>query len=52
MKAVREGVSEQAAREIASLKKQPMAEAAERLLAGKGWLPPVLRSRTPAADEA
>jgi|HubBroStandDraft_6_1064221.scaffolds.fasta_scaffold97241_1 ParB family chromosome partitioning protein len=52
LEAVREGVSEQAAREIASLKKQPMAEAAERLLAGKGWLPSVLRSHTPAAEEA
>lgn len=51
LEAVREGVSEQAAREIASLKKQPMAEAAERLLAGKGWLPHALRSRAPSTGE-
>jgi ParB family chromosome partitioning protein len=51
LEAVREGVSEQAAREIASLKKAPMAEAAERLLAGKGWLPSVLRSRASSAGE-
>jgi ParB family transcriptional regulator, chromosome partitioning protein len=51
LEAVREGVSEQAAREIASLKKQPMAEAAERLLAGKGWLPALLRSRTASGRE-
>jgi ParB family chromosome partitioning protein len=51
LEAVREGVSEQAAREIASLKKQPMAEAAERLLAGKGWLPALLRSRMASGGE-
>jgi ParB family chromosome partitioning protein len=51
LEAVREGVSEQAAREIAGLKKQPMAEAAERLLAGKGWLPVLLRSRTASGGE-
>jgi ParB family transcriptional regulator, chromosome partitioning protein len=49
LEAVTEGVSEQAASEIANLKKQPMAEAAERLLAGKGWLPALLRSRTTSA---
>jgi ParB family transcriptional regulator, chromosome partitioning protein len=51
LEAVREGVSEQAALEIASFKKQPMAEAAERLLAGKGWLPALLRSRTASGGE-
>jgi ParB family chromosome partitioning protein len=51
LEAVREGVSEQAACEIASLKKQTMAEAAERLLAGKGWLPHPLRTCTPSAGE-
>jgi ParB family transcriptional regulator, chromosome partitioning protein len=51
LEAVREGVSEQAALEIAGLKKQPMAEAAERLLAGKGWLPVLLRSRTASGEE-
>jgi ParB family transcriptional regulator, chromosome partitioning protein len=50
LEAVREGVSEQAALEIASLKKQPMAEAAERLVAGKGWLPHPLRRRAPAGE--
>src|SRR5262249_32481169 len=51
LEAVREGVSEQAARDIAGLKKQPMAEAADRLLAGKGWLPHPLRRRAPSAGE-
>ena len=52
LEALREGVSEQAAGEIAPLKKQPMAEAAERLLSGTGWLPSVLRTRElPASDE-
>jgi ParB family chromosome partitioning protein len=41
--AVREGVSDQAAQKIAGMKKQAMAEAAEAALAGKGWLPAVLR---------
>lgn len=43
VEAVREGVSEQAASQLADLKKSAMAEAAERLLADKGWLPVVLR---------
>jgi len=41
--AVREGASDQAAQKIAGMKKQAMAEAAEAALAGKGWLPSVLR---------
>lgn len=41
--AVREAVSETAARTLADLKKAAMAEAAERLLEGKRWLPAVLR---------
>jgi ParB family chromosome partitioning protein len=41
--AVRDGVSEEAAAQLADLKKPAMAEAAERLLADKGWLPQVLR---------
>jgi ParB family transcriptional regulator, chromosome partitioning protein len=40
---VREGVGDDAARKIAGLKKQAMALRAEQLLAGKGWLPHVLR---------
>ena len=42
--AVEEGVSVEAAERIVHLKKQPMAEAAEELLAATGWLPPLLRS--------
>lgn len=41
--AVREAASDQAAQKIAGMKKQAMAEAAEAALAGKGWLPSVLR---------
>lgn len=50
VQAVRDGVSEAAAERIASMKKQPMAEAAEQLLAGTGWLPVLLR--TPKVGEA
>lgn len=46
--AVREAVSEEAAKRLSDLKKQPMAEAAEQLLAGTGWLPAVLRTEQPA----
>lgn len=46
--AVREAVSDEAADRIAGMKKQPMAEAAEQLLAGTGWLPPLLRTPEPA----
>jgi ParB family chromosome partitioning protein len=42
VQAVREAVSDQAAQNTASMKKQAMAEAAETALAGKGWLPAVL----------
>ena len=42
--AVREAVSDEAADRIASMKKQPMAEAAEQLLAGTGWLPSLMRT--------
>jgi hypothetical protein len=40
--AVHEGASEQAEENIARMKKQAMAEADEAL-AGKGWLPALLR---------
>jgi ParB family transcriptional regulator, chromosome partitioning protein len=43
VQAVREGVSGQAAQNIASMKKPAMAEAAEAALKGKGWLPVILR---------
>lgn len=46
--AVREAVSDEAAERIASMKKQPMAEAAERLMAGTGWLPALMRTPEPA----
>jgi len=51
--AVREALDDEAAERIADLKKQAMAETAEQLLAGTGWLPPVLRTARPAwlADE-
>ncbi len=42
--AVREGVSAQAAQNIAGMKKPAMAEAAEAVLKGKGWLPVLLRA--------
>ncbi len=50
--AVREAVSDEAADRIASVKKQPMAEAAEQLLAGTGWLPPLMRTTQPAGMDA
>jgi ParB family transcriptional regulator, chromosome partitioning protein len=43
LEAVREGVSKEAAENIAKMKKQAMAEAAEKRLAGTGWLPELLR---------
>jgi ParB family chromosome partitioning protein len=45
--AVGEGVSPDAAQRIADLKKAPMAQEAETLLAGTGWLPPLLRTANP-----
>lgn len=44
VEAVREGAGDQAVVGLASLKKQAMAERAEQLLSGKGWLPPLLRN--------
>ncbi|HCF1766123.1 ParB N-terminal domain-containing protein [Paracoccus sp. P2] len=46
--AVREALGDEAAERIADKKKPDMAEAAERLLAGTGWLPPILRTERPA----
>jgi ParB family chromosome partitioning protein len=43
LEAVREGVSKEAAENLATLKKQAMAEAAEQRLKDRRWLPPVLR---------
>lgn len=42
--ALREAVSDEAADRIVAMNKQPMAEAAEQLLAGTGWLPAPLRT--------
>jgi ParB family transcriptional regulator, chromosome partitioning protein len=47
--AVREGVSGQAAQNIANMKKPAMAEAAEAALKGKGWLPLILRQSSESA---
>ncbi len=49
--AVREAVSDEAADRMVGLKKLPMAEAAEALLVGTGWLPAVLRTAS-VADKA
>lgn len=51
LNAVREGVGDEAAERIAGLKKTEMAQAAEQLLAGTGWLPPVLRTARPASRD-
>ncbi|MFK0209462.1 ParB/RepB/Spo0J family partition protein [Agrobacterium sp. NPDC090283] len=46
--AVRDALGDEAAERIADKKKTEMAEAAEQLLAGTGWIPPVLRTARPA----
>ena len=46
---MREGVSEHEAEAIAGLKKPEMASQAEHLLAGKAWLPVLMRTPKPAA---
>ena len=51
VEAVAEGVSEDAARRIADMKKPDMAQAAEQLLAGTGWLPNVLRTSKAEAEQ-
>lgn len=51
VEAVSEGVSEDAARRIADMKKPDMAQAAEQLLAGSGWLPAVLRTLQPEEEQ-
>jgi len=48
LSAVREAVGAEPAERIAGMKKDAMAEAAEQLLAGTGWLPAVMR--TPASE--
>jgi ParB family chromosome partitioning protein len=49
--AVREAVSEDAAERISGLKKPDMASEAEALLAGKGWLPSLLRAPISTTDD-
>ena len=44
LEAVTEGVSREAAENLAKLKKDALAAHAEERLAGTGWLPPILRS--------
>jgi ParB family chromosome partitioning protein len=51
LEAVREGVSPEAATNIATMKKQAMAEAAEQRLAGTGWLPQLLRTGSDVPPE-
>src|SRR5258707_6874248 len=46
--AVREAVSTEAADRMADMKKQDMAEAAEQLLVGIGWLPALMQTPEPA----
>jgi len=48
--AVREAVSPEAAERIAPMKKADMADAAEQLVAGTGWLPAILRTAKPVAE--
>ncbi|WP_339928307.1 ParB/RepB/Spo0J family partition protein [uncultured Brevundimonas sp.] len=50
LEAVTEAVNAEEAGRIAGFKKSDMAEAAERLVEGKGWLPPVLRTVSDAAE--
>jgi ParB family chromosome partitioning protein len=49
VEAVVEGVSASDAERLAGLKKQTLAETAERLLEGKRWLPTLLRTQLPEA---
>ncbi|WP_419756409.1 ParB/RepB/Spo0J family partition protein [Brevundimonas sp.] len=51
LEAVTEAVNPEEAGRIAGFKKGDMAEAAERLVEGKGWLPAVLRVAPVADDE-
>ena len=52
LEAVREAVGEEAAARLDGMKKQPMAESAEQLVAGTGWLPLVLRTVEPSLTKA
>jgi ParB family chromosome partitioning protein len=50
--AVREAVSDEAADRMADMKKQDLAEAAEQLLVGTGWLPALMRTPRAAQEPA
>jgi ParB family chromosome partitioning protein len=52
LEAVREGDSPETAERMADLKKPEMAQAAETALAGKGWLPPLLRTARAVQPDA
>ena len=52
LEAVTEAVNAVEAGRIAGFRKGDMAEAAERLVEGKGWLPPVLRTAMVGSDGA
>lgn len=52
LEAVEESVSKPDADRIAGMKKADMAEAAETLIADKGWLPPLLRTAAEAESGA
>ncbi|SHO61310.1 chromosome partitioning protein, ParB family [Pseudoxanthobacter soli DSM 19599] len=51
LNAVREAIGHDAAERIGGLKKTEMAQAAEQLLAGTGWLPSVLRTARPVSRD-
>ena len=51
LEAVTEAVGAEEAGRIAGFKKGDMADAAERLLEGRGWLPPVLRTAEALQEE-
>jgi ParB family chromosome partitioning protein len=50
LEAVVKAVGTEAAEPIGGLKTGEMAEAAEQLLAGTGWLPPLLRTAAPVSE--
>jgi len=51
LEAVTEAVGAEEAGRMAGFKKGDMADAAERLLEGRGWLPPVLRTAEALPEE-
>ncbi len=51
LEAVTEAVGAEEAARIAGLKKADMAEAAEGLVEGRGWLPPLLRTAPPPEED-